>query len=435
MRGHVRRRRTWEFIVDIGRHPVTGRRRQKSKSGFATRKEAESALHEFIRYVEGGGDPSPERIGLADYLSRWLEYQRARGIRPRTLEGYEGYIRRDIVPVIGGVEVGKLRPGHIRTVLTRMQHRGLAAATIAQVRGILGSALRQAVEDGLIAANPVGAVKRPKTRRAEVHWPTPAQMVALLQASQGTVWEVPILLAAVIGARRSEILGIAWEDVDLREGTIFICRGAQSIRRAEGGKGIAFTPVKTKRARRLVQLPAFALERIRRHRREQLKQRARLGPRWHDPVDEFGRPVAVVCDRGDGFPPYPDSFSSAFKRFARQAGMHPATRLHDLRHAVATELGRQGVHPVIVSAVLGHASPAFTVAVYQHAWEEGQAEAASALEAALGPRSPALAIGWHTRQAGGGRTVRFLRTSRSKGWGGLDSNQRPTDYESAALTN
>lgn len=64
--------------------------------------------------------------------------------------------------------------------------------------------------------------------------------------------------------------------------------------------------------------------------------------------------------------------------------MHPATRLHDVRHAVATELGRRGVHPVIVSAVLGHASPAFTIAVYQHAWQEGPSEAERALEAALG---------------------------------------------------
>jgi hypothetical protein len=64
MQGHVRKRRTWEFIVDIGPHPLTVRRGQKSKSGFATRKDAESALHEFIRYIEGGGDPSPERIGL-----------------------------------------------------------------------------------------------------------------------------------------------------------------------------------------------------------------------------------------------------------------------------------------------------------------------------------------------------------------------------------
>jgi integrase len=259
MRGHVRKRRTWEFIVDIGRDPVTGRRRQKSKSGLALRKEAESALHEFIRYMEGGGDPLPQRIRLAAYLNRWLEYQRTRGIRPRTLYGCEGYIRREIVPLIGGLEVGKLRPGHVRAVLTQMQRRGLAAATIAQVRGILGSALRQAVQDGLITANPVTSVKPPTVRRRELHWPTAAQLAELLQAAKGTVWEVPVLLAAVTGARRSEKLGITWEDVDLTLGTVSFHRGLQVVREPERRSTVAFTPLKTKRSHRVVQLPPSPL--------------------------------------------------------------------------------------------------------------------------------------------------------------------------------
>lgn len=120
MRGHVRKRSTWEFIVDTGRHPVTGRRRQRSQGGFATKREAESALREFIHQMEAGNNPCPERIGLAEYLGRWLEYQRARGIRPRTLDGYKGYIRREIQPLIGGVELARLHPGHVRAVLTRM---------------------------------------------------------------------------------------------------------------------------------------------------------------------------------------------------------------------------------------------------------------------------------------------------------------------------
>jgi len=121
-----------------------------------------------------------------------------------------------------------------------------------------------------------------------------------LEVSRDTMWDVPILLAAVTGARRSEVLGITWEDVDLKTGTIFIRRGVQPVRRSDG-RTVEFTALKTRRSRRVVQLPPFALERIRRHRREQLKRRTALGTRWRDPLDELGRPVALVCDRGDGF--------------------------------------------------------------------------------------------------------------------------------------
>ncbi|MGQ0671079.1 MAG: tyrosine-type recombinase/integrase [Actinomycetota bacterium] len=114
---------------------------------------------------------------------------------------------------------------------------------------------------------------------------------------------------------------------------------------------------------------------------------------------------------------------------ALKAGFHPDTRLHDVRHAVATELGRRGVHPVIVSAVLGHTSPAFTIAVYQHAWQEGPAEAARALETALRP-SRALAIRWHGRGWGDPQPGDSSQSLSSGEWGGEDSNLRPADYES-----
>jgi len=218
--------------------------------------------------------------------------------------------------------------------------------------------------------------------------------------------------------------------MDLKAGTILIRRGVQPVRHPSDGTTIVFTPLKTKRSRRVVQLPPFAMERIRLHRREQLKRRTTLGTRWRDPLDQLGRPAALVCDRGDGFFVYPDSFTSAFKRFAGEAGLHPATRLHGVRHAVATELGRRSVHPVIVSAVLGHASPAFTIAVYQHAWEEGPSEAARALEAALRPFPRWQSVG--TRGGAGPRRPRPGREiAGQERWGGLDSNQRPADYESA----
>ncbi len=104
------------------------------------------------------------------------------------------------MPVIGGLEPAKVRPGHIRAVLAGVQTRGLSAATLAQVRSVLGSALRQAVAEGLITANAVAAVKRPRVQRRELRWPTSAQLRALVDASRRTMWEAPILLAAVTGA-------------------------------------------------------------------------------------------------------------------------------------------------------------------------------------------------------------------------------------------
>lgn len=299
------------------------------------------------------------------------------------MEVYEGYFRREIVPVIGGLDIANLRPGHVRAVLAGMQRRRLSPATITQARGVLSSALRQAVEDCLVVVNPVAAVKRPRIRRREVHWPTPVALCALLELSKRTLWEIPMLLAVATGARRSEVLGLSWEDVDFSAGTIFIRRGVQRVPRSESTLGAGFTPLKTRRARRLVALPAFALEGLRRNRRQELGRRNTLGTAWSDPVDDSGEPIALVCERGDGLFLHPDAFTHTFKRLVRAAGLHPSTRLHDVRHAVATELGRRGVHSVIVSAMLGHASPAFTAAVYQHAWQEGPYEAAAALESAL----------------------------------------------------
>ncbi len=165
-----------------------------------------------------------------------------------------------------------------------------------------------------------------------------------MEVSRGTLWEMPILLAAVTGARRAEVLGISWEDVDLKTGTIFIRRGVQPVRHREG-RTAEFTALKTKRSRRVVQLPPFALERIRLHRREQLKRRTALGPRWRDPLDELGRPVALVCDRGDGFFVYPDSFTSALKRLARQAGMHPDTACTTCATPSPPSSGAKGFSP------------------------------------------------------------------------------------------
>jgi integrase len=305
-----------------------------------------------------------------DYATRWLEHQQQR-LRPRTWNNYRQLVRDHLVPVIGDVRVDSLRPGHVELVLNEARASGLSPRTTTMVRAVLSASMRQAVAWGLATSNPTQAVRPPRSERPRLAVPTSEELMRLLAEAKGSQWAAPILLAVATGARRSEVLAIRWSDIDLDRRRLRITRGLQ---RVDGQ--LVWTDPKTNRARREVGLPAFAVDGLHQWRRTQAARRLALGPAWQD--------LDLVADRGDGAPVPPDSFSQAFRRLARQAGLPPKSRLHDVRHAVATAMLERGVHPAIASASLGHSSPAFTMSTYQHVIDGMADQAAAALDAALG---------------------------------------------------
>ena len=149
----------------------------------------------------------------------------------------------------------------------------------------------------------------------------------------------------------------------------------QSVRDPDGVTSLRLVDPKTDRARRPVALPKITVERLRLAKREQAARRLLIGTAWHD--------LNFVCDSGDGSPFHPDSFAKASKRLMRLAGIDPRTRLHDCRHAVATMMLEQGVHPAVASAMLGHSSVAFTMDTYQDVLDQMTEQAATALDDAF----------------------------------------------------
>lgn len=289
-------------------------------------------------------------MSLADYLTRWLGYQALR-VRPSTHKREADLLRLHVIPVIGHLRLDRIRPGHVQLVIDSMLDHGLAPGTTVRARSVLGNAMHRAVAWGLIPASPVGVVSPPRPERPRLEVPTPAELLRLIEAARDTRWEIPVLLAATTGARRGEVLAVRWSDLDLHTGRLRITGSRQCV----DGRAERVDP-KTDRARRQVTLSAFALEHLRAHKKQQAELRLFLGY-WHAGDH--------ICERG-GELVNPDAFSAAFKGIAARAGLPRAMRLHDVRHGVATAWLAQGLHPAIASAALGHASPAFTMSVYQH---------------------------------------------------------------------
>jgi len=377
MRGSIKQRSpgSWTLRVEAGTDSA-GKRKQVVKTIRGTKKEAEKELAALVSFVANGGDPFPEKMTVEAFSRSWLESKVAqKRLRDSTAKRYRELLAKYVFPEIGAMELRKVKPAHVQAILDGMAARGLATRTALQTRAVIGGLMRRALVGGLIDVNPVTAVEPPMPQKPQLSVPGPMQLAALMRAARGTLWEIPILLAATTGARRSEVLAVRWTQTDLEQGHVRITQG---LHRGVPGSDepLVFLDPKTKRSERQIDLAPFVVERLRQHRREQAARKLRLGPAWVD--------LDLVSDRGDGAPLHPDAMSRAFKRLAESVGLPRSMRLHDIRHGVATTLLAKKVHPAIASAVLGHASPAFTMTAYQHVLDGMTQQAATAMHEALG---------------------------------------------------
>jgi integrase len=169
-------------------------------------------------------------------------------------------------------------------------------------------------------------------------------------------------MAASTGARRGEILGLRWRNLDLDSGRAAIVETLISVRDVP-----TFSTPKTEKARRSIVLDKATVETLRAHRAAQVRERLAIGPAYHE--------SDLVFCREDGSPLRPASLTQAFQRHARAAGL-PRIRLHDLRHGWATLALELGIHPKVVSERLGHASINITLDTYSHVSQSVEADAA-----------------------------------------------------------
>ena len=159
-------------------------------------------------------------------------------------------------------------------------------------------------------------------------------------------------LAATTGMRRGELLGLTWRALDLEGGRLAV---EQAVVPTRGG--LTFAEPKTDRGKRRIALDEDTIASLRHHRATQLIEQALM-------ADGYADHDLVFCNE-DGTPFNPKRLTESFRAHVTAAGL-PRIRLHDLRHTHATLALVGGVPVHVVSARLGHSSPAITMNVYAH---------------------------------------------------------------------
>lgn len=385
MAGSVTKRgRTWTVRYDRGPDPETGDRRQASRGGFRTRKEAEAELTRLLRERDLGTDLDPTRLTVGEYLTHWLETDAKPRLRRTSYERYEHAVRRHLAPVLGAVPLAKLQPAHVSALHARLREQGLSATTVQLAHAVLHGALRQAVRWQLASRNVCDAVRAPRVAPTEmVAWDTAtaARALALLaEEPEGAYFA----LALTTGLRQGELRALRWSDLDLEAGRLAVRRTLVRVR-----AGTLEQPPKGGRARTL-DLSAAEVALLKEHRRRQVAQRLAVGANWRDQALVFCLSPGREPTREPGGRPWTaDVARGHWRRFLARHGL-PPLRLHDLRHTNATLLLEAGVHPKVVQERLGHASVTLTLDRYSHVTPTlGQAAATLLANRLGGEEAPA----------------------------------------------
>ena len=383
---HIRQRPdrgegVWQVTVAAGRDPVTRRYRQVTrtlKAGPPTAKgnppQAVLKLAARLQTEADRGRYQGSGSTLGFLLGEYVQAQKTRGRSPKTVAGYDS-LRRLICDRdgpgqgIADIPLDKLTARHVDALDMRLADAGRSQTTRAHYSAFIRQAVEQAINWGFLDRNPIRGAERPTLEPAPVDPPTVQQIAALIAAAraQGNAdLGSFIYCAAALGARRGELCGLQWRDIE--PGHVVIRRTV-----SDTSYGVQVVPrTKTNRIRRLAigSETAAVLD----------DQRDRT--REHTGLPEPPPEAFVWSMEEDHLTPWrPDKVTKAFTALRDGLGLGHV-HLHSLRHAAVTRALGAGVDLRTAASRFGH-DPTLMTKVYAHAIETADQLAAATAELGL----------------------------------------------------
>jgi integrase len=328
---------------------------------FERKKDAD-AHHAAVAVSVRAGTHTPESRSptVAEAGKIWLAAVMAAQRERSTFQQYETHLRVHIVPVLGAVKLAQLNVPTVRRFEDQLAARGCSPVMIGKVRRSLGALLAEAQERGLVAQNVVRSLRaRPTGERQRrklkvgVDIPSPEEIRALIGELKDR--RRPLLLTAIFtGLRASELRGLRWADIDLKQGVLHVHQRADRWR--------VIGHPKSKAGERVVPLPPLLINTLREWKLACPKSELDLAfPNSRGEVDDHGTIVAR------SYRP-----AQVAAGIVNEKGRAKYGGLHALRHFYASWCinrradGGLELPLKVVQARLGHASIQITADRYGH---------------------------------------------------------------------
>lgn len=344
---------TWEGQMTVGYDPMTGKQQRKTVQGRTRQEVVDKLLEERQKAKEGKQEMTSMSVKVA--LEYWLGSVKHQ-LAPGTFDYYKRVVTKSLIPYLGAVPLAKLAALHVANLYRRMEEDGRSQVKRHKAGVLLRSALKYAMNIGLIHTNPATKVPLPRYQAAKVTPLTLEEARRFLEAAQGDRLYALYVTALDSGARRGELAALTWEDIDWTTGEMSITKSLEEIR----GK-FRVKETKTKASRRRVRLSPQTLSILKGHR-------VRMEAEGHGCE-------RVFCAGNGGFLRGQVLPRNSIRPLCLKAGLRPF-KFHNLRHTCATLLLMGGLNVKVVSERLGHTKIQITLDTYSHVMPSMQDQAA-----------------------------------------------------------
>lgn len=353
----------YEITVPIG---YDGSKRiNHYETFYGGKKEAKLRENEIKSQIKNNSFVIKSKITMKELLEEWLKYS-------KDIWSPKTYISNvhwcDVISkIIGHIKLQDINVKILEDFYKEIrQNTTYSDKTIQHFYVIINTALKRAILWGYIVNNPNSFIEKPKVRKKEIECYSPEDVEKLLDILQNEPlkYQAVIYLALDSGARRGEIVGLTWNDVDFNKKTLKINKSVQYTTEL----GIFEKTTKTQSSDRVIYISDKTINVLKAYKKEQLENKLKLGSKWGNSKRIFTTPFG-----GDM---HPDTPSQILEKIIKKYELKKIS-FHGLRHTSISLQISSGIQSQIISKRAGHSSVTTTHSIYSHFFDNEFQEVAN----------------------------------------------------------